>query len=89
MAIRTLHWKYVICPHCGKKHKECGDWVKSMPHREDCPCGKQFLCWFETVTTYHAEAIEPLKQPKSKQSKAAKRETKKRKGKKDRKKSKG
>jgi hypothetical protein len=82
MILRTTHREFVVCPHCRKKHGECLDWVKSMPHREMCSCGKEFLCWFETETAYFAEPIEAGEQPKLKKKKKKKDKGKKKKGKK-------
>jgi hypothetical protein len=72
--------EYIVCPTCGEKHKDCSDWVKSMPHKETCSCGAQMLCWFETEVTYHAEVFETGEIPKKK---AEKGKTKKRKKSKD------
>lgn len=57
MALRTVSSEWILCPGCGKKHDECPDWVKSMPHREICSCGAEMLCWFESAITYHAELL--------------------------------
>jgi hypothetical protein len=85
MILKTMHPEFVVCPHCRKKHGECSDWVKSMPHRETCSCGEQFLCWFETETVYFAEAIEAeaKEQPRLKKKKKHKKDKgkKKKKGK--------
>jgi hypothetical protein len=74
MILKTASRDWVVCPSCGERHSECGDWVKSMPHREVCSCGVEMLCWFETVTTYHAQ-IEL--QPKPKRGKREKSKKKK------------
>ncbi|HMH11503.1 MAG TPA: hypothetical protein VK578_00195 [Edaphobacter sp.] len=82
MILRTAHQKFVVCPHCLKKHGDCSDWVKNMPHRETCECGEVFLCWFETETTYRAESIETAKPPKVKKDKRTKDKKKRKKRKK-------
>ncbi len=74
MILKTVSRDWVVCPGCGERHGECGDWVKSMPHRELCSCGAVMLCWFETETTYHAQMEIP---PKPKKSKKKKRKNKK------------
>ena len=79
MLLRTVSRDWVICPGCGEKHRDCSDWVKSMPHRERCSCGAEMLCWFETETTYYAEmAGEPdeRKKPKKKDGKGKARKKK-------------
>ena len=83
MNVRTMSPEYIVCPTCGEKHKDCSDWVKSMPHKETCSCGAQMLCWFETEVTYHAEVIETGEIPNRKKKKAEKGKTKKRKKSKD------
>lgn len=88
MGLRTMSSEWIICPGCGKKHKECPDWVKSMPHREICSCGAQMLCWSETEIVYHAELLkEPAEEEKgSRKKNSKKKDGKKKKKKKDRRK---
>lgn len=79
MILRTVSRDWVVCPACGEKHGECGDWVKSMPHREICSCGAEMLCWFESEITYHAEiAGQPARNKKKKEEKKKKKAEKKR-----------
>ena len=91
MVLRTVSRNCVVCPVCGEKHGECGDWVKSMPHRELCSCGVEMLCWFESEITYHAEILaepkratqkEKKKKPKDKKRRAETKAVKKKGGKK-------
>jgi hypothetical protein len=87
MALRTISSEWIICPGCGKKHSECPDWVKSMPHRELCSCGAEMLCWSETEITYHAELLGgPEKEDRKRRKKKLKKKDGKKKKKKDRKK---
>jgi hypothetical protein len=73
MVLRTTSREWVVCPGCGEKHGECGDWVKSMPHRELCACGVEMLCWFENEITYHAEIVREPEQISKKKAENKKR----------------
>lgn len=87
MGLRTMSSEWVICPGCGKKHSECRDWVKSMPHREMCSCGAEMLCWSETEISYHAELLsEPVEEARTDRKKKSKKKDGKKKKKKSRKK---
>lgn len=87
MGLRTVSSEWIICPACGKKHSECPDWVKSMPHRELCSCGAEMLCWSETEIIYHAELLnEPAEEGKKRRKKKSKKKDEKKKKKKDAKK---
>ena len=59
--MKTSSFDHVECPYCGGKHENPWDWIEdgSNATRRDCQdCGKTFVYWSETDTTYFARDIE-------------------------------
>lgn len=43
----------VICPHCGKEHGDCHEWVHEQSQETTCDnCGLIFECWAEPSVLY-------------------------------------
>lgn len=47
---------WLICPYCQHKHNDAWEKCEDKARERECEsCGRKFLCWSETQTTYHAE----------------------------------
>lgn len=46
--------EYVICPHCGNRHGDCREWVRSeLPEKMKCSeCGETFAYLAEYDVQY-------------------------------------